>query len=220
MSLQHTGITGLDRWGARIERRLQLARGRWASWRGARVGARFGLGRGAQLLYPSCFQAGDDVTIMDFSYLHCLSERGVRIGSHTSIDRNMWLHCGGTPDNCDHGYFEIGNYSYIGCNGVMGAGGGIRIGSHVLIGQCVNIHAESHVFADASKRIDEQGVSYKGVVIEDDAWIGSRVTILDGVTIGHGAVIGGGAVVTTLIPVYAIAVGVPARVIGTRGTRT
>jgi acetyltransferase-like isoleucine patch superfamily enzyme len=101
---------------------------------------------------------------------------------------------------------------------VIGAGGGIVIGSHVLIGQCVNIHAESHVFVEISKHIGEHGVSYHGVVIEDDVWIGSRVTILDGVTIGHGAVIGGGAVVTRSIPVYAIAVGVPARVIGIRGT--
>lgn len=216
MSLQRTGITGLDRWEARIERRLQLARGRWASWRGARVGTRFGLGRGVQLLYPACFEAGGDVTILDFGYLHCLSARGVRIGSHTSIDRNLWLHCGGTPSDYDHGYFEIGNYSYLGCNGVMGAGGGIRIGNHVLIGQCVNIHAENHVYVEANKRIDEQGVSYRGVVVEDDVWIGSRATILDGVTISQGAVIGAGAVVTTFVPAYAIAVGVPARVIGTR----
>ena len=217
MSLQRTGITGLDRWEARIERRIQLARGRWASWRGARVGARFGLGRGVQMLYPSCFEAGDDVTIMNFGYLHCLSERGVRIGSYTSIDRNLWLHCGGLPDDYDHGCFEIGEHSYIGCNAVMGAGGGIRIGNYVLIGQCVNIHAESHRFKDPSRLIRKQGVTYQGVVIEDDVWIGSKATILDGVTIGRGAVIGAGAVVTRSIPSYAIAVGVPARVVGTRG---
>lgn len=212
-------VTWLDRQEGRFDRRLQLLRGRLARARGAKVGRLFGMGRHVQLLYPACFVAGDDVTISDISYLHCLSTRGVRIGSHTSIDRNLWLHCGGTPDNCDHGYFEIGDYSYIGCNGVMGAGGGIRIGSHVLIGQCVNIHAESHVFADASKRIDEQGVSYQGVVIEDDVWVGSRAMILDGVTIGCGAVIGGGTVVTTPIPAYAIAVGVPARVVGMRGAQ-
>ena len=99
----------------------------------------------------------------------------------------------------------------------MGAGGGIRIGNHVLIGQCVNIHAESHRFSDRHLRIDQQGVSYKSVVIEDDVWIGSKVTILDGVTISQGAVIGAGAVVTKSVPSYAIAVGVPARVVGTRG---
>jgi acetyltransferase-like isoleucine patch superfamily enzyme len=164
-----------------------------------------------------CFTAGDDVMIGEFSFLHCLSKRGVRIGSHTSIDGNLWLHCGGTSYDSGHGYFEIGDYSYIGCNAVMGAGGGICIGNHVLIGQSVNIHAENHRFADANLRIDQQGVSYQGVIIKDDVWIGSKTTILDGVTIGQGAVIGAGAVVTKSIPPYAIAIGVPARIIGTRG---
>jgi len=217
MSLQHTGITGLDRWGARIERRLQLARGRWASWRGARVGARFGLGRGVQMLYPSCFEAGDDVTIMDFGYLHCLSGRGVRIGSHTSIDRNLWLNCGDQPGNYAMGYLEIGEHSFIGCNTVLGAGGGIRIGSNVLIGQSVNMHAEKHIFDDPQRLIREQGVSYRGIVIEDDVWIGSRAVILDGVTVGHGAVIGAGAVVTRFVPAMTIVAGIPARVLRHRG---
>jgi carbonic anhydrase/acetyltransferase-like protein (isoleucine patch superfamily) len=209
--------TWLDRQEERWERRMQLLRGRWNRWRGARTGRRFGVGQDVRILYPSCLRTGDDVTLCDCSYLHCLSERGVYIGSHTSIDRNLWLHCAGTPADHQHGYFEIGEHSYIGCNAVIGAGGGIRIGQHVLIGQGVHIHAENHSFGDAQRRIDEQGVTYQEVVIEDDVWIGSRAMILAGVTIGRGAVIGGGAVVTTSVPPYSIAVGVPARLIGQRG---
>jgi acetyltransferase-like isoleucine patch superfamily enzyme len=206
--------TWLDRQEERLERRLQLLRGQWTHWRGAHTGRRFGVGQGVRILYPSCLHTGDDVTLSDSSYLHCLSERGVRLGSFSSIDRNLWLHCGA---DLQQGYFELGEHSYIGCNAVMGAGGGIRIGQHVLIGQSVHIHAETHNFADAQRRIDEQGVTYQAVAIEDDVWIGSCVMILAGVTIGRGAVIGGGAVVTTSVPPYGIAVGVPARVIGQRG---
>jgi acetyltransferase-like isoleucine patch superfamily enzyme len=203
----------LRRWS----RRLDLWRGRWLCLRGARAGRRLGVGREVTVEYPHCLHAGDEVTICEHSYLHCLSERGVRIGSHTSIDRNLWLHCGGTPSDHDHGYFQIGEHSFVGCNAVIGAGGGIRIGNHVLIGQGVNIHAESHRFADPARLIREQGVSYRGIVVEDDVWIGSKATILDGVTIGRGAVIGAGAVVTRSLPPYAIVAGVPARVVGTRG---
>lgn len=199
-----------------INRKLELLRGSIVRWRGAKVGVRFGLGRSTRLLSPACFTAGDDVTIGEFSYLDCFSGRGVRIGHHTSIDRNLWLSCGG-PTGSATGYFEIGDYSYIGCNAVMGAGGGgIKIGSNVLIGQTVNMHSERHVIEDTCMPIRDQGISYQGILIEDDVWIGSKATILDGVIIGKSAVIGAGAVVTKSIPPYGIAVGIPARVIATR----
>jgi UDP-2-acetamido-3-amino-2,3-dideoxy-glucuronate N-acetyltransferase len=46
------------------------------------------------------------------------------------------------------------------------------------------------------------------------ASIGSNATILCGITIGEGALIGAGAVVTRDVPDYAIAAGVPARIVG------
>lgn len=219
MKPQSSPITLADIVQARFERRLQLWRGRLARLRGVQAGVRFGLDAGVRIVYPRCLIVGDDVTIEGPGYLHCLSARGVRIGSHTSIARNVWLHCGGTPEDYAHGYFEIGEHSFIGCNAVLGAGGGIRIGNHVLIGQSANIHAENHVFRDPHRLIREQGVSYQGVVIEDDVWIGSKATILDGVTIGRGAVVGAGAVVTRDVPPLAIVAGVPARVIGCRGAQ-
>jgi acetyltransferase-like isoleucine patch superfamily enzyme len=53
-------------------------------------------------------------------------------------------------------------------------------------------------------------------VLEDDVWLGVNVAVMDGVTIGQGAIVGAGAVVTKDIPPYAIAGGVPARLIGVR----
>jgi acetyltransferase-like isoleucine patch superfamily enzyme len=55
-----------------------------------------------------------------------------------------------------------------------------------------------------------------GIVVEDDAWLGFGVVVLDGVRIGKGAVIGAGSVVTSDVPDNAIAVGVPARVVKNR----
>jgi phosphonate metabolism protein (transferase hexapeptide repeat family) len=49
--------------------------------------------------------------------------------------------------------------------------------------------------------------------IGHDVWIGHGAIVMPGVEIGHGAIIGSGAVVTKNIPPYAIAVGVPAKVI-------
>jgi len=54
------------------------------------------------------------------------------------------------------------------------------------------------------------------ITIGNDTWIGHGAVIQPGVTIGDGAVIGSNAVVTHDVPAYAIAVGVPARVIKSR----
>lgn len=61
---------------------------------------------------------------------------------------------------------------------------------------------------------------YRGIIAEqkqttigNDVFIGANVTVLDGVTIADGAVIGAGAVVVHDIPPYAVAVGVPAKVV-------
>lgn len=51
------------------------------------------------------------------------------------------------------------------------------------------------------------------IVIEDDVWIGDRVTILPGVHIHTHSVVAAGAVVTKDVPEYAIVGGVPAKVI-------
>jgi maltose O-acetyltransferase len=55
----------------------------------------------------------------------------------------------------------------------------------------------------------------KSIILEDNVWLGARVTILKGVTIGHDSVIGAGSVVTKSIPPRSVAVGVPASVIKT-----
>lgn len=66
------------------------------------------------------------------------------------------------------------------------------------------------------KRILDESSSKGRIIVEDDVWIGFGVTILSGVHIGRGAVIAAGAVVAADIPPYAIAGGVPAKVLKNR----
>lgn len=119
------------------------------------------------------------------------------------------LHGGG------NGYIEIGDRSSIGPHSCL-SGRHIKIGKYCMIAPYVGIFANDHIFTDPTRPIVEQGNSYKGIVIEDDCWLGSGVKVLDGVTIGRGSVIGANAVVTKDIPPYSIAVGLPAKVIGKR----
>jgi acetyltransferase-like isoleucine patch superfamily enzyme len=103
----------------------------------------------------------------------------------------------------------IGEGSFINSGCSLGAEQLIRIGKNVAIGNYSLImdsdfHAiENHTDAGASAP----------VIIEDDVWIGARVTILKGVQIGHGAVVAAGAVVTKNVASRTLVAGVPARVI-------
>lgn len=86
----------------------------------------------------------------------------------------------------------------------------------ITIGDRVTLAPRVHVLAhDAStKRILGYTVIGK-VVIGNDVFIGAGTIILPNVTIGDKVIIGAGSVVTHSIPNNSVAVGNPARVIGT-----
>ena len=83
-----------------------------------------------------------------------------------------------------------------------------------MMGPDVLIYTQNHKFDRIDITMDQQGWSEeKAVVIEDDVWIGSRVTILPGVHIGEGCIVGASAVVTKSVPPYCIIAGNPAKII-------
>ena len=95
--------------------------------------------------------------------------------------------------------------------------GKATIGKNVMMGPEVILYAQNHNFKDRNKNIMEQGYDIeKGVIIEDDVWIGRRVIILPGVKVSRGTVIGAGAIVTKTFPEYSVIAGNPAKVIGER----
>ena len=105
----------------------------------------------------------------------------------------------------------IGDHTRIGIhNTIIGP---VTIGNHVNLAQGITVTALNHNFDDTTKRIDEQGIATKPVVISDDVWIGANAVILPGVIIGRHAVVAAGAVVTKDVPDNTIVGGVPATII-------
>ncbi len=109
-----------------------------------------------------------------------------------------------------HPSVEVGRNAYV---GVYCCLGGVTLEDDVLIGSHVSIMngAAQHGIDRLDVPIREQPGEWPRVTIGCDTWIGDRAVIQ--ADVGKHCVIGAGAVVTKPIPDYAIAVGVPARVI-------
>lgn len=138
---------------------------------------------------------GKDVWIHPDSYI----SGNVFIDDHTNINGPAYIVA---TKNCP---VRIGKYCAIGNNFR------VRVADHNM--EYANIQARLH------KRLNFKSIHTKckrGVYIGNNVWIGDNVIILADVTVGDGAVIGAGAVVTKDIPPFAIAVGVPAKVIKKR----
>jgi acetyltransferase-like isoleucine patch superfamily enzyme len=99
-------------------------------------------------------------------------------------------------------------------NNIRAGGSEIHIGDDTLIAQFVSIIGSNHSIA-RKDRIREQpwDQAKRGVIIDEDVWIGAHAVILPGVHISRGAVIAAGAVITKDVPEYAVAGGVPARIL-------
>lgn len=107
---------------------------------------------------------------------------------------------------------KIGNESGLGRYSI--AQGNITIGDGVMIGPYCFIYTRNHKTDDLDIPMFKQGLTEKKpVVIENDVWIGARVTILPGVHVGSGSIIAAGSVVTKDVPPYAVVGGNPAKII-------
>jgi acetyltransferase-like isoleucine patch superfamily enzyme len=158
---------------------------------------------------------GHSVTLGKGVVIDGLSKQGIEIGDNVTIGPYTIIDTTGVITNLGEGC-RIGARSALGAFSYIGAAGGVWIGKDVIMGQRVSFHAENHIFDRIDIPIRTQGVTRKGISIEDDCWIGANVTFLDGAYVGQGCVIGAGAVVSGSIPPYSVAVGIPARVIKSR----
>lgn len=154
-------------------------------------------------------------TIEDGCMINALSKKGITIGNNFSIGRNSIIECTGVIRELGEELIIEENVG-IAANAFIAVRGNVKIGKNTIFGPNVSIHAENHNFEDLETPIRLQGATRKGVSIGEDSWIGSKVTILDGVQIGNHVVVAAGAVVNKDVPDYAIVGGIPAKIIKMR----
>jgi len=171
-----------------------------AFFRRATLAVRFG--GGAVSIDPTCWVARQSV----------LSTRGggsIRIGRNCEIHPfSMILTYGGD--------IEIGDNCSINPFVVVYGHGGLKIGNSVRIAAHTVIVPANHNPPSARASLESSGVTGKGIVIDDNVWLGAGCRVLDGVRISRNVIVGAGSVVTRSIPANVTAAGVPARVITVR----
>ena len=103
----------------------------------------------------------------------------------------------------------IGRASFVNVGCVFDNSGRIEIGERVQVGMEVMFVTSSHVLGGSGRRGTD--VTAAPIVIGNGCWIGSRATILPGVTVGPGCVIGAGSLVREDCEADGLYAGVPAR---------
>ena len=168
-------------------------------------------GHGVVMRHPQKIRIGDDVVIDDNCLLDAKGDtnRGITIGSRVFVGRNTIL-------SCKNGDIDLEQGVNIGFNCEVFSASQVRIGHDTLVAAYCYVIGGDHDFSDTSRAVLDQARTSAGVRIGAGAWLGAGAKVLDGVTIGDRAVIGAAALVREPVPDGAIAVGIPARVVGQR----
>jgi acetyltransferase-like isoleucine patch superfamily enzyme len=165
-------------------------------------------GQNVVLRHPHKIHIADNVVIDDGCLLDAkgTENQGIRIGSGVFIGRNSIL-------SCKNGDITLEDGANVGFNCEIFSAGDVRVGKDTLMAAYSYLVGGDHDFSDRSIAVNEQPRKAQGIRVGAGVWIGTRATVLDGVTIGDRAIVGAHAVVRQAVPAAATAAGVPARII-------
>ena len=202
----HSDISKKDKMLIYLRTGGKFLRGLWKRLFLKKASGLFLVGPRVRITHAGHIYCGRNVKFEEGAEIHGLCKEGLHFGDFVTIGRGVMIR----PSSyygIDLGMgLRIGDHSSIGPHAYVGCSGLITIGKNVMFGPKCSLFAENHVFQDKDITIKSQGVSQKGITIEDDCWIGSNVVILDGVRIGKGSVIAAGTIVTRDIPAGSIVI--------------
>ena len=170
------------------------------------------IGRDVTLRHPHKIRIGSNVVIDDSVVLDAKGgpETGITIGDGVVLSRGVILSCKGSTITIQ----DKANLA-IGC--LVHAGGPVCIGRYTLLAAyCYLVGVGNHGMDRLGIPMMAQPVTSKGVILEDDVWLGAQTVVLDGVRIGTGSVVGACSMVAKDLPPYSVAVGAPARILRSR----
>ncbi len=169
-------------------------------------------GQNVVLRHPHKIRIGSDVVVDDNCLLDAKGDSnvGITIGSGVFLGRNTIL-------SCKNGDIELGDHANLGFNCEIFSGSRVTVGANALFAAYCYLIGGDHDRTDASVPVSQQRRTSRGVEVGAGVWMGAGAKVMDGVRIGADAIVGAGAVVRSDVPERAVAVGIPARLVGARG---
>ncbi len=176
-----------------------------------RVGRNVVFGVNVTLRHPHKIRIGDNVVIDDQCCLDAkgTDNQGLLIGNGVFIGRNTIL-------SCKNGDIIIEDHANLGFNCEIFSASRVRVGKSILMAAYTYLVGGDHLYDRVDIPVLEQGRTARGIDVGDGVWLGTHVVVTDGSTIGRDAIIGAGAVVVGEVPEFAIAAGIPAKVMRDR----
>jgi acetyltransferase-like isoleucine patch superfamily enzyme len=176
-----------------------------------RVGRNVVFGVNVTIRHPHKIHIGDNVVIDDQCCLDAKGSdnRGISIGEGVFVGRNTIL-------SCKNGDIVIDDRANIGFNCEIFSASRVRVGKSILMAAYTYLVGGDHLYDRVDIPVLEQGRTARGIDVDDNVWLGTHVVVTDGSRIGRDAIVGAGAVVVGEIPDFAIATGIPAKVIRDR----
>jgi acetyltransferase-like isoleucine patch superfamily enzyme len=176
-----------------------------------RVGRNVAFGCNIVLRHPHKIDIDDNVVIDDQCCLDAkgTTNRGISIKRGVFIGRNTIL-------SCKNGDIVLDEDANVGFNVEVFSAATVKVGKKVLIAAYTYLVGGDHLYDRVDVPVLDQGRTARGIDVGDNVWLGAHVVVADGVRIGRDAVVGAGAVVTSDVPEFHVAAGVPARVIRDR----
>jgi acetyltransferase-like isoleucine patch superfamily enzyme len=183
--------------------RLWMAKWRWYEhntlpWNRARIHWHF-MRREAFVRWP-----------VHGNVLEALCEGRLQIGPGVLLEPDVWITAPGQAR------VRIGAGSFLNLGVMIAAERSVEIGEHCMLANGCFVSDSSHRYEDLEIPVPWQGFQSKGpTTIGDNCWLGANVIVTSGVSIGERCVIGANSVVTHDVEPHTIAVGAPARMLGT-----